>query len=67
MVVDRTEDSVADLDVQNSGPDRVNGSGHVKPDPARRSKLYFGTWLYRERNLIERFFSKLKHFRRVAT
>jgi hypothetical protein len=23
--------------------------------------------LYRERNLIERFFSKLKHFRRVAT
>jgi transposase len=28
----------------------------------RRSKR-----LYRERNLIERFFSKLKHFRRVAT
>jgi hypothetical protein len=25
------------------------------------------TRLYRERNLIERFFSKLKHFRRVAT
>ena len=23
--------------------------------------------LYRERNLVERFFSKLKHFRRVAT
>jgi transposase len=23
--------------------------------------------LYRKRNLIERFFSKLKHFRRVAT
>ena len=23
--------------------------------------------IYRERNLIERFFSKLKHFRRVAT
>lgn len=33
----------------------------------RRSKPYFSTWLYRERNLIERFFSKLKHFRRVAT
>jgi transposase len=26
----------------------------------------FGKRLYRERNLIERFFSKLKHFRRVA-
>jgi hypothetical protein len=23
--------------------------------------------LYRERNLVERFFSKLKHFRRIAT
>ena len=28
---------------------------------------YFSTWLYRERNLIERFFSKLKHFREIAT
>src|SRR5262245_25286107 len=27
----------------------------------------YGRRLYRERNLIERFFSKLKHFRRVAT
>ena len=27
----------------------------------------FSKRLYRERNLIERFFSKLKHFRRVAT
>lgn len=32
----------------------------------RRSKPYFSTWLYSERNLIERFFSKLKHFRRIA-
>lgn len=28
---------------------------------------YISTWLYRERNLIERFFSKLKHFRRIST
>ncbi len=27
----------------------------------------FSKRLYRERNLIERFFSKLMHFRRVAT
>lgn len=37
------------------------------PKSNRRSKPYFSTWLYRERNLIERFFSKLKHFRRVAS
>lgn len=28
---------------------------------------WFSKRLYRERNLIKRFFSKLKHFRRVAT
>ncbi len=26
----------------------------------------FSKRLYRERNLVERFFSKLKHFRRIA-
>jgi transposase len=35
--------------------------------PPKENRKYFSTWLYRERNLIERFFSKLKHFRRVAT
>jgi transposase len=33
----------------------------------RRCKARFSKTLYRERNLIERFFSKLKHFRRIAT
>lgn len=32
----------------------------------RRWKPCFSRRLYRERNLIERFFSKLKHFRRIA-
>ena len=27
----------------------------------------FSSWLYGERNLVERFFNKLKHFRAVAT
>lgn len=40
---------------------------NIPPKANRRSKPYFSTWLYRERNLIERFFSKLKHFRPVAT
>ena len=33
----------------------------------RRWKPCFSKRLYRERNLIERIFSKLKHFRRIAT
>lgn len=37
------------------------------PKRNRRWKPCFSKRLYRERNLVERFFSKLKHFRRVAT
>jgi len=39
----------------------------IPPKRNRRWKPCFSKRLYRERNLIERFFSKLKHFRRVAT
>lgn len=37
------------------------------PPSNRKWKPCFNKQLYRERNLIERFSSKLKHFRRVAT
>jgi len=40
---------------------------NIPPKSTRKWKPCFSKRLYRERNLIERFFSKLKHFRRVAT
>ena len=40
---------------------------NIPPKSNRRWKPCFSKRLYRERNLVERFFSKLKHFRRVAT
>jgi transposase len=40
---------------------------NIPPKTNRRCKARFDQTLYRERNLIERFFSKLKHFRRIAT
>lgn len=40
---------------------------NVKPMPQRTQPPPFDRKLYRRRNLIERFFSKLKHFRAVAT
>ncbi len=40
---------------------------NIPPKRNRHWKPCFSKRLYRERNLIERFFSKLKHFRRVAT
>ncbi|VFU10547.1 transposase [Methylocella tundrae] len=33
----------------------------------RRAPLHYDKALYKERNLVERFFNKLKQFRRVAT
>ena len=38
-----------------------------RPKATDTGNLCLRKRLYRERNLIERFFSKLKHFRRVAT
>jgi transposase len=40
---------------------------NVKPMPRRVNIPAFSRFLYRFRNLVERFFNKLKHFRAVAT
>jgi transposase len=48
----------------------IEAQGAVPNIPAKSNRKWkpcFSKALYRERNLIERFFSKLKHFRRVAT
>lgn len=39
----------------------------IPPKRNRKVQRSYDTDLYKERNIIERFFSKLKHFRRVAT
>ena len=41
--------------------------GCLKPMPHRVRAPAFSSFLYRFRNLAERFFNKLKHFRAVAT
>jgi transposase len=40
---------------------------NVKPMPNRKRQLAFSAFLYRQRNLVERFFNKLKRFRAIAT
>ena len=40
---------------------------NVKPMPGRVNIPVFSPYLYRLRNLVERFFNKLKHFRAIAT
>jgi transposase len=49
---------------------RLAGHGawaNIKPMPGRVNVPAFSAYLYRFRNLVERFFNKLKHFRAVAT
>jgi transposase len=40
---------------------------NVKPMPGRVNIPAFSSFLYRYRNLVERFFNKIKHFRAIAT
>ena len=40
---------------------------HIPPQSTRKDPICFSRYLYRDRNLIERFFNKIKQFRRVAT
>jgi transposase len=40
---------------------------NIKPMPNRKRRPVFSAFLYRYRNLVEPFFSKLKQFRAVAT
>ena len=40
---------------------------NIKPLARRTTMPAFSRFLYRYRNLVERFFNKLKHFRAIAT
>ena len=43
------------------------GRAHIPTQRDRKVQRSVNAELYRQRNLIERFFNKLKHFRRIAT
>ena len=43
------------------------GEAHIPTCRDRNVQRRVDPALYRQRNLIERFFCKLKHFRRIAT
>ncbi len=45
----------------------VGAWGNIRAMPHRLDPPAFSNWLYRQRNAVERFFTKLKHFRAVAT
>lgn len=63
LLADRAYDSDA---LRQSLADR-GAWANIKPMPNRVRVPAFSRFLYRYRNLVERFFSKLKHFRAVST
>ena len=63
LLADRAYDSDA---LRNSLAGR-GAWANVKPLARRINNPAFSPFLYRYRNLVERFFNKLKHFRAVAT
>jgi transposase len=40
---------------------------NIPPKANRKQPICFSQHLYKARNLVERFFNKIKHFRRIAT
>ena len=40
---------------------------NIPPKRNRKRTFAFSGWVYRQRNLVERFFNKLKQFRAIAT
>ena len=63
LLADRAYDS----DALRETHDRTRGMGQHPADGAPADPPLFSAFLYRYRNLVERFFNKLKHFRAIAT
>jgi len=63
LLADRAYDS----DALRSSLAQRGAWANVKPMPRRVNIPAFSPFLYRYRNLVERFFNKLKHCRAVAT
>jgi transposase len=63
LLADRAYDSDALRQAMNERGAWAN----IKPMPGRSKTLPFSGWVYRWRNLVERFFGKIKHFRAIAT
>jgi transposase len=63
LLADRAYDSDA---LRQTLADR-GAWANIRPTSRRKNIPAFSPFLYRYRNLVERFFNKLKHYRAVAT
>ena len=63
LVADRGYDAQAIIDLVRAR----GGRAHIPTQKDRKVQRSIDPAIYRQRNLVERYFCKLKHFRRVAT
>ncbi len=60
-------DAAYDSDAIRERARRLRAKVCIRPNPTRRVRKRYDKVRYRNRNVIERFFGRIKRFRRVAT
>lgn len=60
-------DRAYDTDAIRAFADERGAWANIPPKSHRKDSFAFSRWVYRQRNLVERFFNKLKQFRGIAT
>lgn len=60
-------DAAYDSDAIRERIRKSGGKACIKPNPTRKVKKRYDKQRYRHRNIIERFFGRIKQYRRVAT
>lgn len=63
LLADKGYDSNAIREIAAS----KNAWANIPSRSNRKQRFVFSKWLYRQRNLVERFFNRIKHFRGIAT
>jgi transposase len=61
------DDKGYDADYIVKAAEAMNAAAIIPPKSNRKTFRVYDKEIYKERNLIERMFNKIKHFRRVAT
>lgn len=60
-------DKAYDADWLRQAMDERGAFANIPPKSNRKEPVCFSAWLYKARNVVERFFNKIKFFRRIAT
>jgi transposase len=60
-------DRAYDTDAIRAFADERGAWANIPPKSNRKGSFAFSKWVYRQRNLVDRFFNKLKLFRGIAT